>query len=160
MSGSILVILAASAFIAASGFMFYHYVGRVAHARAWLSRGAILVDVDSAGEFARHHPRLAVSIPLASLARRAHEIGGREQPIVVFAHSWTTGARAVHLLRGMGFWEVMSAAGLVTKERVATIAGEAASARADAGLVELAPDGPPVRSLRRISQPRRRGETP
>lgn len=139
MSGATVGFLVAAALLAAFGVLFYYYVGRIAHARAWLSRGAVLVDVDAAGEFARHHPRVAMSIPLAFLAARAHEIGGREQPIVVFAHSWMVGARAVHLLRGVGFWEVLNASGLVTKERVAAAAVEVAAARPDRCLVELAP---------------------
>jgi rhodanese-related sulfurtransferase len=102
----------------AFALMFHHYVVRIFKARSWLSRGAVLVDVDIAGEFARHHPRVAVSVPLEALAQRAHELGERSNPVVIFAHSWSRGARAVHLLRGVGFTEVMNAAGLETKEKL------------------------------------------
>lgn len=68
------------------------YVVRISKARSWLSRGALLVDVDTAGELARHHPRVAVNIPLEDLARRAHELGENNKPLVIFAHSWRRGA--------------------------------------------------------------------
>jgi rhodanese-related sulfurtransferase len=119
--------------------MFHHYVVRIFKARSWLSRGAVLVDVDIAGEFARHHPRVAVSVPLEQLSQQAHELGERSKPVVVFAHSWTRGARAVHALRSVGFTEVMNAAGLETKEKLDAEAARAAASRKDTELIELAP---------------------
>jgi rhodanese-related sulfurtransferase len=103
---------------AAFGAMFHHYVVRISKARAWLARGGILVDVDQRSEFARHHPHVAVNIALEELAQRAHELGGKDRPIVVFAHKWRAGARATSVLRRIGFWEVMNVAGLHTKEDV------------------------------------------
>ena len=47
---------------------FHHAVMRIYRARGWLARGAVLVDVDSPAEFAEHHPRIAVSFPLDTLA--------------------------------------------------------------------------------------------
>ena len=98
--------------------MIRHHIVRLETAREWLKAGAVLVDVDTAGEFAFHHPEVARSIPLEELARRAHELGSNEVQIVVFAHSWWRGARAVHLLRGMGFWSLHNAAGLLVKEKL------------------------------------------
>lgn len=97
--------------------LFHYYVIRIFVARDWLTRGALLVDVDAADEFARHHPRVAVNIPLEELARRAHELGGTQQPVVIFAHRWIRGARAAQLLRSVGFAKVMNAAGVATKEK-------------------------------------------
>lgn len=107
----------------------HHYVVRMSQAREWLARGGVLVDVDTAGEFARHHPRVAINVPLEDLARRAHELGEQGTPLVVFAHSWRRGVRATRELRGMGFWEVMNAGGLHTKEKLSAEAARAADAR-------------------------------
>jgi rhodanese-related sulfurtransferase len=126
-------------YLVASGFLFRHYVVRVHKACALLTRGAILVDVDTAEEFARHHPRVAVNIPLEQLARRVHELGGLERPIVVFAHSWARGARAVHRHGMRGFTEVLNAAGLYTRERLSVAGLRTAEAQAPKDLAELSP---------------------
>jgi len=49
-------VISAVAFFAISAALFHHYVVRVHTAGAWLSKGAILVDVDSAGEFCAEAP--------------------------------------------------------------------------------------------------------
>jgi rhodanese-related sulfurtransferase len=139
MPGAWFGLLAGGSLCGLFAVMFHHYVVRISKARDWLSRGALLVDVDAAGEFARHHPRVAVNIPLENLARRAHELGENKKPLVIFAHSWRRGAQAVHELRGIGFWEVMNAAGLQTKEKLSAEAARAAEARKDADIIELAP---------------------
>jgi rhodanese-related sulfurtransferase len=137
MVGAPLGLLIGSACLAASAWLFYRYIVRVHEARAWLSRGAVLVDVDSADDFARRHPRIAVSIPLEDLARRACEIGGKERLIVVFAHGWRRGMQAVVKLRGMGFLAVMNAAGVYTRERLGAFASSADEARQRQDLIEL-----------------------
>ena len=98
--------------------LFYHYVVRISTAREWLSKGAMLVDVDSAGEFAQHHPRGAMNIPLEDLVARVNELGNKTTRVVVFGHSWRRGAKAVSTLRTAGFSETMNAAGLSTKEKL------------------------------------------
>jgi rhodanese-related sulfurtransferase len=106
---------------------FHHDVVRVFEARERLRRGGILLDVDLSGDFAQRHPRLAVNVPLHELRHRAHELGTKDTPIVVYAHRWRDGVRAVRLLRALGFESVYDAAGVRVKQRL----GEAA-VRADA----------------------------
>ena len=80
-------ILAAALILGIFAAMFHHHVFvRLEKARHWLERGAVLLDVDTHGEFALHHPRVALSIPLEDLARRAHELHPPETLVVVFAH--------------------------------------------------------------------------
>lgn len=114
---------------------FHHAVVRIYKARDWLARGAILVDVDSPGEFADHHPRIAVNIPLETLVQQADSIGARNRRIVVFAHSWWRGAKAVRELRRLGFVDVFNAAGVQTKEELSMVA--ARSPAADDNAIEL-----------------------
>lgn len=139
MSGAWLGAIVGSGACVALAILFHHYAVRVSNARAWLTRGALLVDVDAAGEFARHHPRVAVNIPLEDLARRAHELGTRERPLVVFAHSWLRGARATRELRALGTWEVMNAAGLYTKEKLNEAARDAEQKKTRVAAPDLAP---------------------
>jgi len=113
------------AYVVASAILFHHYVVRVHKACDWLTRGAILLDVDSEEEFARHHPRVALNMPLEQIAQRARELGGATQPIVVFAHSFRRGLEAVTQLHRFGFLDVMNAAGLRTKERLNAVASQA-----------------------------------
>lgn len=111
--------------------MFHHDAMRIYEARDRLHhRGAVLLDVDGAGDFAQRHPRLAVNIPLHELAARAHELGPLDKPIVVYAHHWRDGAKAVHLLRSHGFLDVFDAAGVRTKEKLSAAAAHADAARA------------------------------
>ena len=143
-------LLFGGACVAILAALFHHYVVRMAKAREWLSEGAILVDVDKTAEFAAHHPRVAVNIPLEDLERRAHELGAKSTRIVVFGHSWRRGAQAVRALHGAGFGEIMSAAGLSTKEKLSVEAwraaegreARAAKARGVPAAVELAPRQP------------------
>lgn len=138
MPGAMVGLLVAGALSSGLGAAFHHYVVRMSTARRLLTDGGVLVDVDTTGEFAQHHPRVAISIPLEELAARAGEIGARERPVVVFAHSWRRGARATRELRSLGFREVMNAAGLRTKEKL-SLAARRAAALQDLGGVELAP---------------------
>ena len=115
--------------VAAAGILmvlFHHAVVRIYKARDWLARGAILVDVDTASEFADHHPRIAVSLPLELLVEHAGSIGERNSRIVVFAHSWWRGSKAARELRRLGFVDVFNAAGVHTKEELSMAAARAA----------------------------------
>lgn len=122
-------ILAAVGMLGTFAVMIRHHIVRLETARAWLKAGAVLVDVDTKSEFAVHHPGVAFSVPLEELARRAHELGSHENQIVVFAHSWWRGARAVHVLRGMGFWSLHNVAGLLVKEELSKSIKSAAALR-------------------------------
>ncbi|MBK6693433.1 MAG: rhodanese-like domain-containing protein [Myxococcales bacterium] len=91
---------------------FHHYVVRVSSARVWLSNGAVLVDVDRLPQLGLVPDVVALDIPLEDLPRRAHELGSRRRPVVVFAKSFFRAARAAQTLRGMGFWDVANAGGV------------------------------------------------
>ena len=110
--------------------LFHHDVMRIFEARDRLRRGGVLLDVERCGDFAYRHPRLAINIPLAELAKRApHELGPTERPIVVYAHRWRDGLKAVHLLRSLGFRDVFDAAGVRVKEKLSEAAAYADAAR-------------------------------
>ena len=81
---------------------------RVYKARAMVEGGALLVDVDDPASFAREHIEGAKNIPLAELARRASELGGLDQPIVVYGRGKLRAARAANELRAIGFHDVLN----------------------------------------------------
>lgn len=128
------------------GARFHYDVVRLFEARDRLRAGGVLLDVDRTGDFVDRHPQLAVNIPLAELARRAHELGPIDKPIVIYAHRFRDGAEAAHLLRSMGFKDVFDAAGVRVKEKLSATAArvEAARIRRETGRgipddIELAP---------------------
>lgn len=131
--------------VAAIATRFHHDVVRIYEARERLLRGALLLDVDAAGEFARHHPRVAINVPLDELEQRTADIGPIDRPIVVFAHSFRRGARAVRALRSMGYRDVFDAAGVRTKEQLNEALATAADFRNnERETVELAATGRPA----------------
>lgn len=75
-------------------------------ARALAERGALLLDVRSADEFACDHVAGAVNIPLGELSLRRDEIGHRERPVVVYCRSGRRSAEAAAWLRSQGFSHV------------------------------------------------------
>jgi phage shock protein E len=74
-----------------------------AEAREMVERGARLVDVRTAGEFAAGHLPGAVNIPLHELDRRTRDLGPKERPIVVYCLSGHRSHRARGILAASGF---------------------------------------------------------
>ncbi len=110
---------------------FHHDVIRIFEARDRLNRrDAVLLDVDCCGDFAARHPLLAINLPLGDLATRAHELGSKSRPIVIYAHRWRDGMRAARVLRHLGFQDVYDVAGVHVKEKLNTAAARANEARA------------------------------
>jgi rhodanese-related sulfurtransferase len=128
---------------------FHHDVMRTFEAKDRLRHGGVLLDVDREGDFVERHPRLAMNIPLDELAQRADELGSKNTPVVVYAHRWRDGMKAVHLLRSLGFQDVFDAAGVRVKEKLREAAAHADAARIrrheERGIpedIELAPEAP------------------
>ncbi len=74
----------------------------------YLARGAQVVDVRGAAEFAGGHAAGSLNIPLPELEGRAGELD-RARPVIVCCASGTRSALAAHRLRGLGFGEVLNA---------------------------------------------------
>jgi rhodanese-related sulfurtransferase len=128
--GPLLGFLYGAACVAILAMRFHHDVMRIFEARDRLHhRDAVLLDVDCCGDFAERHPRLAINIPLEELAKRAHEVEPKTRSIVVYAHHWREGMKAVHLLRNLGFQDVYDAAGVRVKEKLSAAAAHAEEAR-------------------------------
>lgn len=102
---------------------FLKRAGSVSDARAseLLRRGAIVVDVRSAGEFKGARVKRAINIPLGEIKRLAPEqLPDRSRPILVHCLSGGRSAIAKHQLKGLGYQQVENLGSL---RRAATIAG-------------------------------------
>lgn len=80
--------------------------------RSHLDRGSLLVDVRSPEEFAADHYPEARNIPLTLIAQRTGELGGREDPLVLYCNTGRRSALALGQLRKLGFRNAVNAGGL------------------------------------------------
>lgn len=79
-------------------------------ARALVSRGALLLDVRSEGEYTLTHIDGADNIPVEELAARVEELGpDRDRPIVLYCMSGHRSSDAGRILRRAGFTHVYDA---------------------------------------------------
>ncbi len=77
-----------------------------AEAHALVGRGARLVDVRSAVEFAAGHIDGAVNIPVQELKGRMDEVGPKSEPVVVYCRSGQRSASAKRTLEANGYTKV------------------------------------------------------
>jgi phage shock protein E len=80
-----------------------------ATAREWLSKGALVIDVRSEGEFQERHLPGAINIPLGQLreeiARRAPD---KDQPLLLHCLSGARSSMGKGMLRRMGYSNVFN----------------------------------------------------
>lgn len=70
-------------------------------ARTLVSKGAQLVDVRTAEEYAHKHVQGAVNVPMDSIS--THDFGPTDTPLVVYCESGKRSAQAAAALRGKGY---------------------------------------------------------
>ena len=73
----------------------------------YLARGAQVVDVRSAAEFAAGHASGSVNVPLPEIDRRAGELD-RSRPVIACCASGTRSAMAARRLKRLGFADVLN----------------------------------------------------
>lgn len=95
-------------FVIAVGALFWWKRPDISSARArqLVAEGARLIDVRSPGEFAGRHLEKARNIPVGEIARRAAELGAKDQPVIVYCASGTRSAMAKRTLKSAGFTQV------------------------------------------------------
>jgi phage shock protein E len=81
-------------------------------ARELVTKGAILLDVRSPGEFSGGHIEGAISIPVQELIGRLDELGDKTGQIVVYCQSGNRSAMAKRLLESKGFANVHDLGGI------------------------------------------------
>jgi phage shock protein E len=77
-----------------------------------IKAGARIVDVRSPDEFADGHYPGAVNIPVDAIQRRVGELGGKNEPHVLYCASGARSAFAAKVLKAAGFTDVVNAGGL------------------------------------------------
>ena len=75
-------------------------------AKTLVSKGALLVDVRSTGEFSDGHIQGAINIPIQDLSSRMDELGNKSGEIVLYCQSGGRSAMAKRLLESNGFTRV------------------------------------------------------
>lgn len=86
-------------------------------ARELIARGAVVIDVRTAEEYASGHLSRAINIPVQDLPDRIAEIetlvaGDRTRPIVVYCAAGARAAKAKAQLDAVGFSSVVNGGGL------------------------------------------------
>jgi phage shock protein E len=88
-------------------------------ARAWLSKGALVIDVRSEAEYREEHLPGTVNIPLDRLgdeiARRAPN---REQPLLLHCRSGARSGRGTSVLKQMGYHNVFNLGSYGSAEKI------------------------------------------
>ncbi|QDK81301.1 rhodanese-like domain-containing protein [Spirosoma sp. KCTC 42546] len=74
-----------------------------------LAKGAIIIDVRSAGEFASGHAKGAVNIPLDQLESKLYKIKSYQKPLVLCCASGMRSARAKSFLADQGIADLHDA---------------------------------------------------
>jgi phage shock protein E len=88
-----------------------------AAAKALIERGAVVLDVRTADEYAGGHLSNALNVPVQELSSRMSEIeklagGDREKPIVVYCGAGGRAAKAKAQLETAGYTRVVNGGGL------------------------------------------------
>ena len=77
-----------------------------------IAAGARVVDVRTPAEFADGAHPGALSIPLAALTARMHELEPKDKPIVLYCASGARSGQEMRFLKQNGFTDVINAGGL------------------------------------------------
>lgn len=86
--------------------LLYRRLGQISvrHARVCLRRGALLIDVRTAGEYVANHLPQAMNLPLGELeANIARRVPDPAQVLLLHCHSGARSAAARRRLRAMGY---------------------------------------------------------
>ena len=89
--------------------------------KEWVARGATIVDVRSAGEFASGHAPKSINIPLNNMANLPKKIKNKDAEIVLCCASGIRASAAKQNLEKMGYTNVLNA-GSWTRLRTVVVA--------------------------------------
>lgn len=90
-------------------------------ARAWLAKGAQVIDVRTPGEYQSRHVPGAVNVPLDHLTdQMARYAPGKDQPVLLYCLSGGRSAVAQSRLKRMGYQHVFNLGSYGRAERIVT----------------------------------------
>ncbi|MBK8010945.1 MAG: rhodanese-like domain-containing protein [Deltaproteobacteria bacterium] len=102
-----------------------------AEAQRLVAAGATLIDVRTTQEFEAGHIPGAVHVPVHEIEARAHELGPKTRPVVVYCRSGNRSARAARMLRARGFTEVFDLGAMSRWSQGTSSVGETETTRRD-----------------------------
>jgi phage shock protein E len=95
-------------------------------ARAWLDKGALVIDVRSEAEFQERHLPNAINIPLGRLADEiARYATNKEQPLLLHCLSGARSGIGASTLKKMGYLNVSNLGSYGRAEKLVGVAGKA-----------------------------------
>ncbi|HVM50157.1 MAG TPA: rhodanese-like domain-containing protein [Candidatus Acidoferrum sp.] len=89
-----------------AAFLLLKYLGQVsrADARAWLAKGALVIDVRSEAEFQERHLPGAINIPLNRLSAEVSRYAtNKDQPLLLHCLSGARSGMGARTLRRLGY---------------------------------------------------------
>ena len=84
--------------------------GKSESVQEFITKGAIVIDVRTIGEFKEGHIKGSKNIPLDTIATKISEIKKLEKPVIVCCRSGMRSAQAASILKSNGI-EVMNGGG-------------------------------------------------
>jgi phage shock protein E len=114
--------------VAIAAFLIYKRLTRMSPdaARAWLSKGARVIDVRSEGEFQGKHLPGAVNIPLNRLREEiARFAPSKEQPLLLHCLSGGRSGMGTAMLKKMGYRNVFNLGSYGRAEKILTTRSQA-----------------------------------
>jgi len=110
----------AAVLIAWVAYKFYMKKKTLELVQAKLSEGAGVVDVRTREEFDGGHFQGARNIPLQELQERIHEMGDKNQALILYCASGARSAMARRYLQRAGYTDVVNAGGIGTMMSLAS----------------------------------------
>ena len=93
-------------------------------AHEWLSKGALVIDVRSEGEFRERHLPGAINVPLGQLRPEIARLApDKQQPLLLHCLSGTRSGLAKAMLKKMGYRNVFNLGSYGRAERILGTAG-------------------------------------
>lgn len=77
------------------------------------NKGAVLLDVRTQQEYGQKHIEGSINIPLQTIEAIQFKVENRSVPLYVYCHSGGRSARAVKVLRQMGYSDVTDLGGII-----------------------------------------------
>jgi phage shock protein E len=82
--------------------------------RAAIAKGAVIVDVRTASEYANKHFEGAINIPVDVISNKLEKIGPKDKPVIVYCATGNRSAAAANTLKAAGYEHVVNAGGIST----------------------------------------------
>jgi len=74
-----------------------------------ITRGAVVIDVRTPGEFGSGHYHSAINIPVDAIRKNISRFAAKDKPVIVYCASGSRSSVAAGVLKSLGFTDVFNA---------------------------------------------------